>query len=74
MAQNVTFPATLTNPAWLDKGDNAWFVWPSDMWNITFNNKQATYLRLTRRVAECSGFGRSLRWVSFFIDMTKTMT
>jgi hypothetical protein len=23
---NVTFPATLTNPDWLDKGDNAWFV------------------------------------------------
>ena len=24
MAENVTFPATLTNPAWLEKGDNAW--------------------------------------------------
>ena|ERR1700712_5729363 len=24
MAENVTFPVTLTNPAWLDKGDNAW--------------------------------------------------
>jgi Amt family ammonium transporter len=21
---NVTFPASLTNPVWLDKGDNAW--------------------------------------------------
>src|ERR1700760_4165067 len=24
MAQNVTFPASLSNPVWLDKGDNAW--------------------------------------------------
>jgi Amt family ammonium transporter len=24
MAENVTFPATLTNPDWLEKGDNAW--------------------------------------------------
>jgi Amt family ammonium transporter len=24
MAENVSFPVTLTNPAWLDKGDNAW--------------------------------------------------
>ncbi|KAF2105094.1 ammonium transporter [Rhizodiscina lignyota] len=24
MAENVTFPATFTNPDWLEKGDNAW--------------------------------------------------